>query len=497
MMNAEYDFLKQPIPLLWRGARRAGWQGNTHAVQITPHKAKPQCGAREEWGMMRHMLALVVLCVWVTCVHAQNIYVSSSATDDSGAGTSWETAKKTLAAGLAQPGGTVFVKAGAYSTDAELVIPQGKTVMGGYDPTSTGTDTSQRRLPGANLHWADTNWCTIVTGTGVHRIATVNGALDGCVIRHGFTSTYGGGVLIDGTNAVVRYCVLKECDAYNEDPDGTPAEGGGAYVRNGGTLLNCVVTECRGDKGAGAAGGNGSLISNTITRNRPTDCGVVADYDGNLYHTVVLGDQCWMRENLRTTRFADGTLIPEGTVCSSTDPYRYRGYVSENDHQADPSIFIRCGYLYNWAAVMHGAASSNANPSGVQGICPNGWHVPSNAEWDQLVNYVQSVPRYWCNGNNNNYGKALAAKTLWNDNNTTCNVGCQPSANNASLFGIYAVGYFNTSNYYSDWKAQAVFWTSSLYGSSAYYRYMFNYHNYLHSSYIDQRYGFSVRCVKD
>jgi len=497
MMNAEYDFLKQPIPLLWRGARRAGWQGNTHAVQITPHKAKPQCGAREEWDMMRHMLALVVLCVWVTCVHAQNIYVSSSATDDSGAGTSWETAKKTLAAGLAQPGGTVFVKAGAYSTDAELVIPQGKTVMGGYDPTSTGTDTSQRRLPGANLHWADTNWCTIVTGTGGHRIATVNGALDGCVIRHGSTSTYGGGVLIDGTNAVVRYCVLKECDAYNEDPDGTPAEGGGAYVRNGGTLLNCVVTECRGDKGAGAAGGNGSLISNTITRNRPTDCGVVADYDGNLYHTVVLGDQCWMRENLRTTRFADGTLIPEGTVCSSTDPYRYRGYVSENDHQADPSIFVRCGYLYNWAAVMHGAASSNANPSGVQGICPNGWHVPSSAEWDQLVNYVQSVPRYWCNGNNNNYGKALAAKTLWNDNNTTCNVGSQPSANNASLFGIYAVGYFNTSNYYSDWKAQAVFWTSSLYGSSAYYRYMFNYHNYLHSSYIDQQYGFSVRCVKD
>ena len=496
-MNAEYDFLKQPIPLLWRGARRAGWQGNTHAVQITPHKAKPQCGAREEWGMMRHMLALVVLCVWVTCVHAQNIYVSSSATDDSGAGTSWETAKKTLAAGLAQPGGTVFVKAGAYSTDAELVIPQGKTVMGGYDPTSTGTDTSQRRLPGANLHWADTNWCTIVTGTGVHRIVTVNGALDGCVIRHGFTSTYGGGVLIDGTNAVVRYCVLKECDAYNEDPDGTPAEGGGAYVRNGGTLLNCVVTECRGDKGAGAAGGNGSLISNTITRNRPTDCGVVADYDGNLYHTVVLGDQCWMRENLRTTRFADGTLIPEGTVCSSTDPYRYRGYVSENDHQADPSIFIRCGYLYNWAAVMHGAASSNANPSGVQGICPNGWHVPSNAEWDQLVSYVRSVPRYWCNGNNSNYGKALAAKTLWNNNNTTCNVGCQPSENNATLFGIYAVGYFHTSNYCTDWKSQAVFWTSTLNGNSVYYRYMYSSYNYLNSSSIDRRNGFSVRCVKD
>ena len=469
-------------------------RGNTHAVQVTPQKAKTSV-----LGLVRRILTVAALCVGMASLHAQNVYVASSAADDNGAGTSWETAKKTIAAGLAQAGanGTVFVKAGAYSTDAELIIPQGKTVLGGYNPASTGTDTSQRRLPGANLHWADTNWCTIITGAGGFRIATVNGTLDGCVVRNGYTSTYGGGVLIDGANAVVRYCILKECDAYNEDTDGTPAEGGGAYVRIGGTLLNSVVTECRGDKGAGVAGGNGSLISNTITRNRPTDCGVVADYDGNLYHTVVIGEQCWMRENLRTTRYADGTLIPEGTTCSSTDPYRYRGYVSESEHQADPSIFARCGYLYNWAAVMHGAASSSANPSGVQGICPTGWHVPSRSEWDQLIDYVRSVPRYWCNGNSNSYGKALAAKTLWSSHSNACNVGWQPSDNNASLFGIYAVGYFNTSNYYSDWKSQAVFWTSTQSGGSAYYRYMYYHYSSMNSSTIDQRNGFSVRCVKD
>ncbi|MBQ6156923.1 MAG: fibrobacter succinogenes major paralogous domain-containing protein [Bacteroidales bacterium] len=445
------------------------------------------------WG-----LSLTIL-LWVCAMHAhaQNVYVSASATDDGGAGTSWETAKQTIAAGIAAVGGggTVFVKAGGYSTDAELVIPSGVTVMGGYDPASTGTDTSQRRLPGANLHWADNAWCTIITGAGNHRIATVQGELDGCVLRNGYTSTLGGGVLIDGGNAVVRYCVIKECDAYNEDPYGTPAEGGGAYVQNGGTLLNCVVTECRGDKGAGVAGGNGSLISNTITRNRPTDCGVVADYDGNLYKTVVLGDQCWMRENLRTTRYADGTLIEEGTSYSTTTPYRYRGYVSETMHISDPSIFARCGYLYNWVAVMHGAASSNTNPSGVQGICPTGWHVPSMAEWDQMANFVMSVPKYRCNGNNSYNAKSLSNKTGWVDYSGTCCAAWQTFSNNATLFSACPVGYYD-GNYYG-FTYYADFWTSTQTYSSAYFRYIdYNYPD-MRSSNWGVGYGSSVRCVKD
>ncbi|MBQ4231137.1 MAG: hypothetical protein II671_06260, partial [Salinivirgaceae bacterium] len=128
--------------------------------------------------------------------------------------------------------------------------------------------------------------------------------------------------------------------------DNTTAEGGGAYIRNNGTLINCVVTECRGDNGSAVSGEDGSLINNTITRNWPTQCGTVTDYDGNVYHTVRLGEQCWMRENLRTTHYADGTAIATSSSSSTTVPYYYQN-TSLN--------VVQYGLFYNWAAVMNGA----------------------------------------------------------------------------------------------------------------------------------------------
>ena len=482
-------FLEQPR----RGKMHDVETQNFASLQLTPHNASAAV-----YGLVRRVLTVVAMCVCVCMSQAQNVYVDAAAADDNGAGTSWATAKQTLASGLAQAGanGTVFVKAGSYATDAELTIPAGVTVMGGYVPASTGTDTSQRNLPGANLHWNDNTWCTIITGAGNHRIATVHGMLDGCVIRNGFTDTYGGGVLIDGANATVRYCVIKECDAVNDGE--TPAEGGGAYVQNGGTLLNCVVTECRGDKGAGVAGGNGSLVSNTITRNRPTDCGVVADYDGNLYKTVVIGDQCWMRENLRTTHYADGTAIAEGTESSTTTPYRYKGYVSDAQHQQDPGIFVRCGYLYNWTAVMHGAPSSNANPSGVQGICPDGWHVPSWAEWQQLITFVQSVPRYWCGNNSNNIAKALASAEGWQNYSYNCSIGNDQSTNNITCFSAVPVGVRRDDNAYYDYSRAATAFSSTESGGNA-YRLCLNYSLATNGDINPQSKAkaYPVRCVKN
>ena len=178
--------------------------------------------------MKQIILILMLLVGLMGVVEAQNIYVSSAAADDSGAGTSWTTAKKTIAAGISAAGanGTVFVKAGQYLLTEEFTVPAGKIVLGGYEPSSTGTDTSRRRLPGANLHWSDTSWCSVVVGGGNHRIATVHGLLEGFVLRLGFSTTNGGGVLIDGANAVVRYCVIKECDALSENE--IPSQGGGA-----------------------------------------------------------------------------------------------------------------------------------------------------------------------------------------------------------------------------------------------------------------------------
>lgn len=115
------------------------------------------------------------------------------------------------------------------------------------------------------------------------------------------------------------------------------------------------------------------------------------DIDGNVYKTVQIGLQCWMKENLRTTRYADGTVIPIGYIRYHDVAHRYSPFGME-------SLASRYGWLYNWPAVMHGDSTSNTNPSGVQGICPNGWHVPSMEEWQQLRQYLRSDSRYWCEG---------------------------------------------------------------------------------------------------
>ncbi len=166
----------------------------------------------------------------------------------------------------------------------------------------------------------------------------------------------------------------------------------------------------------------------------------VTDFDGNSYHTVQIGNQCWMRENLRTTHFPDGTAIATGTTSSNTIAYRY----APHGHENEVSIY---GYLYNRIAVMHGDSSSNTNPSGVQGICPNGWHVPSRMEWEQLQSYVGSQSQYVCGGDSNQIAKALASQVWCNSGETpladACAVYHNMTANNATGFSAHDAGCFN------------------------------------------------------
>ena len=436
---------------------------------------------------MKKCVLFASICMLFLNVYAQtNVYVSSAAADDNGAGNSWETAKKTIAAGVTAVGtsGTVFVMAGDYAITAEFTVPAGVTVKGGYRQSSTGTDTTERRLPGVNAHWTDNTWCTIISGSGNHRIAMVQGLIDGCVVRNGFVSTIGGGLLLDGGTA--RYCVVKECDAINDDD--YSGQGGGVYVRNNGLLMNCVVTECRADNGVGVAGEDGSLVNNTITRNAPIGCGYVVDYDGNYYDAVQIGTQCWMKQNLRVIHFPDGNAIP-----AASSSQMQACYYPNNNMAAQVSQY---GLLYNWNAAMNGAASSNANPSGVQGICPDGWHLPSYAEWDLLVNYVASQSRFRCNDNGDYIAKSLVSKTGWDGYGNTCVVGWNSSTNNGTRFSAMPMGYWNGS--FNDVHRGANYWTSTQTDVSyGYHRYFYYSNTGVGNSNTHKNNGLSVRCLRD
>ena len=230
----------------------------------------------------------------------------------------------------------------------------------------------------------------------------------------------------------------------------------------------------------------------------------VTDYDGNVYNTVQIGGRCWMRENLRTTHYDDGRDITEATIINSTVPLRYKPSCSGNQ------VPDEYGYLYNWPAVMDGAQQSNSVPSGVQGVCPAGWHVPSTNEWNLFVNYVRGKSSWVCNSYNS--GRALASQNGWGYcSSDQCAVGSSaPSVTkNSSGFSILPAGYYyQNGNCSEDYGWSASFWSCSNYSYSS---------DTLHADYVyiscdysdvsvytnywgDGRstyYGLSVRCVQD
>lgn len=112
------------------------------------------------------------------------------------------------------------------------------------------------------------------------------------------------------------------------------------------------------------------------------------DYDGNTYGVVKIGEQCWMAENLRVTHYADSTPIPHVTGVTNWDTLDVsdKAYCYYDDDSVTNAETY--GALYTWAAAMNGAASSNSIPSSVQGVCPDGWHLPSDAEWTELTDYL-------------------------------------------------------------------------------------------------------------
>lgn len=209
---------------------------------------------------------------------------------------------------------------------------------------------------------------------------------------------------------------------------------------------------------------------------------LVDERDGHTYKTVKIGNQTWMAENLAYLPY----VIPssEYYYIITYHVYEYEG-TDVNEAKAT-SNYNTYGVLYNWPAVMAGASSSNSNPSGIQGICPNGWHLPSDAEWSELTDNF---------GNFIVAGGALkeAGTSHWNSPNTGATNESGFTALPGGVRG--AGGYFgNIGNYGWWWSAtEDVNNTDNAWGRGLYYK----------DTKVDRvrstnkLFGFSVRCVRD
>ena len=217
----------------------------------------------------------------------------------------------------------------------------------------------------------------------------------------------------------------------------------------------------------------------------------LSDIDGNVYDAVRIGEQLWMAENLRTTRYADGTEIPMGDSTILGTAYRYL----PNGKESNVST---CGYLYNYAAAV-GTEANAGGTVGVQGICPEGWHVPSDAEWTQLTDYVSSQSEFVVGNDAQYIAKALASTTGWKSSNNNYAVGNNPSLNNATGFSTLAAGSYY-DNVYTYFNYTANFWTSTeVNATSAWIRSMyFGNAKVLRYGYSGNKSGaYSVRCLQD
>jgi len=184
-------------------------------------------------------------------------------------------------------------------------------------------------------------------------------------------------------------------------------------------------------------------------------------YDGDTYETVVIGSQTWMARNLNYNA--------EGSKCYDNNPANCSTY----------------GRLYSWATAMNLPASCNSNTCSWQvsakhrGICPSGWHIPSDAEWSTLTGFVGA----------NVAGTELKAASGWNSN-----------GNGEDTYGFSALpgGYGYSDGSFYGVGDDGYWWSASEYNSNyAYYRYMYYY--YEDVSYDDDVKSvlFSVRCLQD
>lgn len=226
----------------------------------------------------------------------------------------------------------------------------------------------------------------------------------------------------------------------------------------------------------------------------PSTAQVVAnaltDIDGNVYDAVQIGEQLWMAENLRATHYADGTEIPLGDSTILGVAYRYLPNGSEDNVGT-------CGYLYNYAAAVENGTSGGATV--MQGVCPEGWHVPSDAEWTQLTDYVSSQSDFVVGNDPQFIAKALASTTGWRSSNNAYAVGNDKNLNNATGFSTLPAGSFY-NNVYTYFNYTANFWTSTeVNATSAWIRSLY-YGNpkVLRYGYSGNKSGaYSVRCLQD
>ena len=199
----------------------------------------------------------------------------------------------------------------------------------------------------------------------------------------------------------------------------------------------------------------------------------VIDIDGNQYSSVIIGSQEWMAENLRTTSYANGDPIPFVITNSQWGGLTTGAWV---DYYEGPQFITTYGKLYNWFAV---------NDS--RNLCPNGWHVPTDAEWSSLINYLDPNSDPTSQTNPPGYKMKSTGTDYWQSPNT--------GATNESGFSGLPGGC--RSPYFAEIDISGYWWSSTESNTNnAWLRSLYHNNSFVVRTFRFKTDGFSVRCIK-
>ena len=196
--------------------------------------------------------------------------------------------------------------------------------------------------------------------------------------------------------------------------------------------------------------------------------GSISDAEGNNYGTIGIGHQIWMTSNLKTVLFNDGDSIPSITADSLWSGMNSAGYCWYLNDEGYKNTY---GALYNWYTVN------------TQKICPTDWHVPTEADWTELVDYL---------------GGGSKAGGLLKESGTSHWKTPNEGATNEYGFTALPGGKRLDSGEFDFMQVEGNFWSSESFSTqNAFYLYLlYNYPNSL-QNYANKKSGFSVRCVRD
>jgi len=218
--------------------------------------------------------------------------------------------------------------------------------------------------------------------------------------------------------------------------------------------------------------GDSLFIGNTVTivpgisAANPPAVQYIYDVDGNAYTSVIIGEQEWLAQNLKTSKYCNGDPLVTDLISISWQSSTVGSWAYYNN---DPSMNATFGKLYNFYAVVD-----------TRGLCPCGWHVPTTIESSALIDFL---------GGPLVSGGALKSTDTWNAPNT--------GATNTSGFGGQGGGYRLSNGNYSNQNVYGYFWTKNTFGTDGVYRRLSFDSAGIQSLYYSKRGGLSVRCLKD